>query len=75
MVPVTFVDKTKDDLTPDWAAENPPGSFLLERALYGGNRKGGVYNAQQQHGLPVGVQVVGPQFQEEKVGIFQRSKE
>ena len=68
VVPVTRVDAEKDMLTPEWVAAGPAGSPHLDGILYGRNRLGGgVYSSQTMAGLPVGVQVVGPQLCEEKV--------
>ncbi|PSR72798.1 hypothetical protein PHLCEN_2v11295 [Hermanssonia centrifuga] len=67
-IPVTRVDPVLDSLTEEWS--NPKvgtghGSPLVERLLYRG--EGAMYNAQKMAGLPVGVQVVGKKWEEEKV--------
>lgn len=37
---------------------------MLEKRLYG---KGGAYDADKMRGLPIGIQIVGRRWQEEKV--------
>nr|VWO94634.1 Calmodulin (CaM) [Ganoderma boninense] len=75
VVPVTRVLPT-DLATVEWT--NPSvggghGSWVLERLLYGtlSRRKGhgtcGFYNAGKMAGIPVGVQVVGRKWEDEKV--------
>ncbi|TBU43523.1 amidase signature domain-containing protein [Dichomitus squalens] len=75
VVPVTRV-RTTDIATAEWT--NPKvgpghGSPLLERLLYGtldravGHGTGGLYNAEKMAGMPVGVQVVGRRWEDEKV--------
>ncbi|KAM5532354.1 hypothetical protein V8D89_013948 [Ganoderma adspersum] len=75
VVPVTRVLPT-DLATAEWTdpAVGPGhGSWLLERLLYGtlSRRKGhgtcGFYDAGKMAGIPVGVQVVGRKWEEEKV--------
>lgn len=57
-MPVTHVDKTKDQL---------PKGFNIKKL--NGVAQGAYkhYNADAMHGLPVGVQVIGRRLQEEKV--------
>ena len=55
MLPVTHVDRTRDEL----------GSFHPRNAIEKGQYK--MYDADKMHGLPVGVQIVGRRLQEEKV--------
>lgn len=75
VVPVTRVLPT-DLATVEWT--NPTvgpghGSWLLERLLYGtlSRRKGhgtcGFYDASKMAGIPVGVQIVGKKWEDEKV--------
>jgi amidase len=64
VVPVTRVDATRDELSDEWRAAPGNGSKILEGFLYGSK---GAYNAQAMEGLPVGVQVVGQPWGEEKV--------
>lgn len=67
-VPVTRVDTVKDRLTPEWTEQgvgDGHGSSVLEAMLYKGDKA--VYNVEKMAGLPVGVQVVGRKWQEEKV--------
>lgn len=65
VLPVTFVDAEKDKVTPEWLARGEKGSTLVEGRVYGG--KTPAYDSEQMTGLPVGVQIVGPAYQEEKV--------
>ncbi len=74
VVPVTHV-RPSDGATVEWT--NPRvgsghGSASIERLLYGfldrnGRGKGGYYDAEKMAGIPVGVQVVGRKWEEEKV--------
>ena len=64
VIPVTRVDPTLDQLTDEWRTASDHGSKLLEAELYGKNP---VYNPELMKGLPVGVQVVGRKWEEEKV--------
>ncbi|KAI8996557.1 amidase signature enzyme [Trametes punicea] len=67
-VPVTHVRPDADALTPEWTegthVGRGHGSAFLERLLYA---PGGFYDAEKMAGLPVGVQVVGRRWEEEKV--------
>ncbi|WWD09618.1 hypothetical protein V865_007746 [Kwoniella europaea PYCC6329] len=63
VLPVTHVNKNLDCHSPDYLADSE-GSWILEKRVYG---PGGAYDADKMHGLPVGVQVVGREWQEEKV--------
>lgn len=66
-IPVCFVDPAVDSVTDDWRARRlsqPGTSEIFERRVYG---PGGAYDAQDMAGLPVGVQVVGRQWEEERV--------
>jgi len=66
VIPVTRVDPKADAITPEWSDPQSEGhgSPLFERALYG---KGGIYDPEGMAGLPVSVQVVGRQWDDEKV--------
>ncbi|KAI9509118.1 amidase [Russula earlei] len=64
VVPVTRVDPARDDLSDEWRAASGNGSKLIEGDIYG--RKG-AYDARAMEGLPVGVQIVGQPWEEEKV--------
>ncbi|GAA5885605.1 hypothetical protein JCM6882_007491 [Rhodosporidiobolus microsporus] len=78
LLPVTRVSAALDTLTsssPWWDAQRAsPGSKLVESRVYGtptSSSSSGlaapVYNAQEMDGLPVGVQVVGKMWDEERV--------
>ncbi len=60
MLPVTKVDKSVDGLNHSIAKH-----ISKKNAVAKGAYK--LYDAQQMHGLPVGIQVVGRKLQEEKV--------
>jgi amidase len=64
VVPVTRVDPTRDELSDAWRAAPGNGSKLLEGELYGPK---GAYNVRAMEGLPVGVQVIGQPWGEEKL--------
>ncbi len=64
VVPVTRVDPARDELSDVWRAAPGGGSKLLERELYGPM---GAYDVRAMEGLPVGVQIVGEAWGEEKV--------
>ncbi|EJD42148.1 amidase signature enzyme [Auricularia subglabra TFB-10046 SS5] len=66
VIPVTRVDASKDAATAEWLAREPRGGMIMvERDLYYG--KNPIYNAQLMHGLPVGVQIVGKRWEDEKL--------
>ena len=68
VVPVTRVDPELDFLTSEWTNYNEGpdhGSSTLENLLYKGDSA--IYNAKKMSGLPVGVQIVGRSWEEEKV--------
>jgi Asp-tRNA(Asn)/Glu-tRNA(Gln) amidotransferase A subunit family amidase len=58
VLPVTHVDKTKDQL---------PTNFRLKKLNGAAQGAYKLYNADEMHGLPVGVQVIGQRLEEEKV--------
>jgi hypothetical protein len=64
VLPVTRVDRSRDAI-PSAFLEGSPGSWILEKRVYGGTDP--AYDADRMHGLPVGVQVVGPAWEEERV--------
>ncbi|GAA6024469.1 hypothetical protein JCM8202_006337 [Rhodotorula sphaerocarpa] len=65
-IPVTHCDPEKDSLSSAWEQRRQAtgGSSLLEPRVYGPK---GIYDAKEMAGLPVGVQVVGRQWDEERV--------
>ncbi|BGP47804.1 hypothetical protein JCM10450v2_003669 [Rhodotorula kratochvilovae] len=70
LLPVTRVSASLDALSPEFlsALSKTPGSPLVEKNVYGaGGKGGGVYDAEEMAGLPVGVQVVGRQWDEERI--------
>ncbi|KAH9057421.1 amidase [Lactarius vividus] len=64
VVPVTRVDPARDALSDAWRAAPGAGSKILERGLYGPK---GAYDVRAMEGLPVGVQIVGEAWGDEKV--------
>lgn len=67
-IPVTRVNPTLDGLTPEWSdpkVGTGHGSPVVERYLYGGENA--FYDAKKMAGLPIGVQIVGKRWEEEKV--------
>ena len=64
VVPVTRVDATRDELSDAWRSAPGSGSKLLETEIYGPK---GAYNPRAMEGLPVGVQIVGQPWGEEKI--------
>ena len=66
-IPVTRVDPKLDTLPNDWLAStisNIPSSKEVDKILYG--TKWG-YDANVMEGLPVGIQLVGKKWEDEKV--------
>ncbi|EKM49959.1 uncharacterized protein PHACADRAFT_264416 [Phanerochaete carnosa HHB-10118-sp] len=64
-VPVTRVDPSLDRLTDEWRSQPAAGSPTLEGLVYKGDDA--IYNVDKMAGLPIGVQVVGKKWEEEKV--------
>ncbi|KAG9004319.1 hypothetical protein FRB94_006798 [Tulasnella sp. JGI-2019a] len=65
IVPVTRVDQDKDVLTSAWEANSDMGSPFIHSKLYEGKKP--YYDATAMHGIPVGVQIVGMHWEDEKV--------
>jgi Asp-tRNA(Asn)/Glu-tRNA(Gln) amidotransferase A subunit family amidase len=68
-VPITRVDPAQDSLPPDYLADSK-GSAVLEHLVYGG--KAPVYDPIKMEGVPVGIQVVGRRWEDEKVVAMMR---
>jgi hypothetical protein len=64
-VPVTRVDPAKDKVTEEWTTGPGLGSSIFENALF--KAKNAVYDPEGMKGIPVGVQVVGRKWEDEKV--------
>lgn len=64
-LPVTRVDPLKDQITPEWTAGLGHGSSYLENGIF--YAKTPLYNPIQSAGMPVGIQIVGKKWEEEKV--------
>ncbi|KAJ7702411.1 amidase [Mycena rosella] len=67
-IPVTRVDPTKDAITEEWT--KAPSPSLVEAALYRG--KNPIYDPVAMEGMPVGIQVVGRRWEDEKVLAMMR---
>jgi len=65
IVPVTRVDPSKDQLNDAWFQGPGHGSKLYERELFEG--KNPVYDPKKMENIPIGVQIVGKRWEEEKV--------
>jgi hypothetical protein len=67
VLPITKVNKSLDTLPTDFLRDST-GSKILEGRTYGSAPKWeGAYDAEEMDALPVGVQVVGKPWEEEKV--------
>lgn len=64
MLPVTRVSPSQDTLPANFMP-SPRGSSLVSARAYGGAAP--VYDAEKIKGVPVGIQVVGRKWEEEKV--------
>ncbi|KAI6021726.1 amidase signature domain-containing protein [Pisolithus microcarpus] len=71
IVPVTRVDASLDQLSPNFKPGETGGSTMFEKWMYqNGSRT--VYNPQEMAGIPVGVQIVGRKWDDEKVLAMMR---
>ncbi|KAG6890091.1 hypothetical protein C0995_012040 [Termitomyces sp. Mi166 len=64
-LPVTHIDPLKDQITPEWTAGPGHGSSYLEKGVFYSETP--LYNPIQSAGMPVGIQIVGKKWEEEKV--------
>lgn len=69
VLPVTRVDAERDIASANYAAGSE-GSWILEKRVYGGSDP--AYSSEKMAGLPVGIQLVGRQYDEEKVLAFMK---
>ena len=69
VIPVTKVDQDLDTVPQDFL-DRSGGSKLLESRVYLG--KDPAYDPVKMHGLPVGIQIVGKPYEEEKVLAIMR---
>lgn len=67
---MTRVDPSKDQLTEEWTKGPPFGSSEMENRMYKGAKP--AYNADAMKGMPVGIQIVGRRWEEEKVLAMMR---
>ena len=65
VVPVTRVDPTKDALPADFVPGATGTSTILEKGMYAGSTP--AYDPVGMAGIPVGVQIVGKKWEDEKV--------
>jgi hypothetical protein len=65
VVPVTRVDPTKDALPADFVLGAAGTSTILEKEMY--TRPTPAYDPVAMAGIPVGVQIVGKKWEDEKV--------
>lgn len=65
VVPVTRIDAEKDVLTPAWTSGAYLGSPVLEKRCY--RQAKPWYDAKTSHSMPVGIQIVGRAWEDEKV--------
>ncbi|KAL4068640.1 amidase signature domain-containing protein [Scleroderma yunnanense] len=70
-IPVTRVDSSLDRLPPDFKLGETGGSTLFEKYMYQ-NGERTVYKPQEMAGMPVGVQIVGRRWDDEKVLAMMR---
>jgi len=67
VIPVTRVDPKLDALTEEWTVRGEgkgQGSSQVEARLY---NRDGIYDVEAMAGLPIGVQIAGKSWEEEKV--------
>lgn len=69
-MPVTRVDAAKDQLTEEWTKGPYLGAVTMEKTIYQGGKA--FYDPEAMHGMPVGVQIVGKRWEEEKVLAMMR---
>jgi len=67
-IPVTTVDGVKDKITEEWSKASSPS--LVEKVLYRGRKP--IYDPVAMQGMPVGIQVVGRKWEDEKVLAMMR---
>ncbi|KAF9266912.1 amidase signature enzyme [Marasmius fiardii PR-910] len=66
VLPVTFVDPSKDALTKEWTDCGPDeGSIMIHKRIYKDQKP--YYDPVAMKGMPVGIQLVGKRFEDEKV--------
>ncbi|KAF8733457.1 hypothetical protein AX14_003820 [Amanita brunnescens Koide BX004] len=69
-IPVTRVDPDKDKITEEWINGPGHGSNLLENGLF--IWKNSLYDPEAMKGMPVGIQIAGRKWEEEKVLAMMR---
>ncbi|TEB18654.1 general amidase [Coprinellus micaceus] len=67
-LPVTRVDPALDSITKEWESEGNHGSKIWEKGIFYGPGK--IYDPEASQGLPIGVQIVGRRWEEEKVLVI-----
>ncbi|KAJ3790424.1 amidase signature domain-containing protein, partial [Lentinula aff. detonsa] len=69
VLPVSRVDPSKDQLDETWTAKKY-GATIVHHELYKAKRP--LYDPQAMSGMPIGVQVVGKKYEDEKVVAMMR---
>ncbi|KAJ4473835.1 amidase signature domain-containing protein [Lentinula aciculospora] len=64
VLPVSHVDPFKDDLEETWTAQKY-GTVIVDHELYKSKRP--LYDPHAMSGMPIGIQVVGKKYEDEKV--------
>ncbi|KDQ12989.1 hypothetical protein BOTBODRAFT_56307 [Botryobasidium botryosum FD-172 SS1] len=67
IIPVLRVDPAKDQITDEWRKFGAHGSVLLENELYHLDGGDAYYDPEKMAGLPVGIQLVGRRWEDEKL--------
>ncbi|KIJ62913.1 hypothetical protein HYDPIDRAFT_182577 [Hydnomerulius pinastri MD-312] len=70
IIPVTRVDATTDKVSSDFVPGATGGSTIFEKRMYVGPEA--VYDPKAMEGIPVGVQIVGRKWDDEKVLAMMR---
>jgi len=64
VMPITRVHEKYDGCDEKYI-RGSKGSWILEKRVYAGEQP--AYDAKKMHGLPVGIQIVGPPHEEERI--------
>lgn len=67
---MTHVDPEKDKIKEEWINGPGRGSVLLESGLF--TSKNALYNPEEMKGMPVGIQIAGRKWEEEKLLAMMR---
>jgi amidase len=72
VIPVTTVNPATDQLTDEWIKGPGHGSSMFEQELYFKGQKP-LYDPEAMKGMPIGVQIIGKCWEEEKVLAMMRA--